>query len=59
MTVLCLRCLVGFSLVAASRGSSSWQGAGFSFQWLLIAVASHVEHRLSGARVSVAAAPGL
>ena len=48
------------SLLGGLFSSCSEQGLLFMAGCrLLIAVASHVEHRLSGARVSVAAAPGL
>ena len=48
------------SLLCGPFSSCSEQGLLFiAVCGLLIAVASHVEHRLSGVRVSVAAAPGL
>ena len=48
------------SLPCGLFSSCSEQGLLFvAVCGLLIAVASHVEHRLSGVRVSVAAAPGI
>ena len=44
LTVLGLRCCVGFSLVAASQGYSSLQCMGFSRQWLLLLQSTGSRH---------------
>ena len=54
LAVLGLRCCADFSLAAASEGCSLLRCVGFSLRWLLLA-----EHRLLGARASVAAGCGL
>ena len=36
LAMLGLRCCVGFSIVAASGAYPSWQGVGFSWQWLVL-----------------------
>ena len=55
LAVLCLCCFTDLSLFVASRGYIPVAG-----HRLLIAVASLVaEHRLSGARAPIVAAPGL
>ena len=54
LTVLGLRCHVGFSVAAMSRGYSLVGVCG-----LLTAVASLVEHRLWGLQASVVEAPRL
>ena len=61
LTVLGLRCCVGFSLVAASQGYSSLQCMGFSQQWLLLlqSIGSSTWASVAVVCGSVAAVPGL